>query len=53
MKYTLHDKRTPKDVLHINVRGYSILVRLIKQAIFSVKIVRKRQQQASDLHSYV
>ena len=59
LKDTLHDKRTPKDVLHINVRGYFILVRLIKQAIFSVKKVRKRQQQAdctlmlSDLHSYV
>ena len=46
LKDTLHDKKTPKDVLHINVRGYSILVRLIKQAIFSVKKVRKRQKQA-------
>ena len=33
----LHDKRTPNDVLHINNKGYCILVKLIKQAIFSVK----------------
>ena len=37
LKDTLHDKRTPRDILHINGKGYSILVRLIKQAIFSVK----------------
>ena len=37
LKNILHDKRTPTDVVHINNRGYSILVKLIKQAIFSVK----------------
>ena len=33
----LKDKRTPRDILHINGKGYSILIGLIKQAIFSVK----------------
>ena len=37
LKNTLHDRRTPTDVLHINNKGYRILVRLLKQAIFSVK----------------
>ena len=58
LKDALHDKRTPRDVLHINAKGYTIILRLIKKAIFSVKKVRTRQQQAgctlmlSDLHSY-
>ena len=33
----LHDLRTPNDKLHINTKGYCILVKLIKQAIFSLK----------------
>ena len=37
LKTTLHDKRSPTDVLHINNKGYCILVKLIKQAIFGVK----------------
>ena len=37
LKDKLHDKRTPSDTLHINERGYCILVRLIKQAIFTIK----------------
>ena len=52
LKDTLHDKRTPKDVLHINVRGYSILVRLIKQAIFSVK-KSKKTSTTGRLYSHV
>ena len=52
LKDTLHDKRTPKDVLHINVKGYSILVRLIKQAIFSVK-KSKKTSTTGRLYSHV
>jgi alkylated DNA repair dioxygenase AlkB len=37
LRNSLHDPRTEHDVLHINDRGYCILVRLIKLALFSVK----------------
>ena len=37
LKTALHDKRTPTDILHINRKGYCILVKLIKQAIFHAK----------------
>ena len=37
LKKSLHDQRTPIDLLHINDKGYCILVRLIKQAIFTIK----------------
>ena len=42
LKPSLHDRRTPTDKLHINNKGYSILVKLIKQAIFSVKRSKNR-----------
>ena len=37
LKASMHDKRTDADVLHINENGYRILVRQIKNAIFSLK----------------
>ena len=37
LRQELHDQRTADDVLHINGRGYCILVRLMKHALFSVK----------------
>jgi alkylated DNA repair dioxygenase AlkB len=37
LRSSLHDPRTPNDVLHINDRGYCVLVRLIKLALFSIK----------------
>lgn len=42
LKSTLHDRRTPTDILHINRKGYSILVKLIKQAIFHAKKSKTR-----------
>ena len=42
LKTALHDKRLPTDILHINNKGYCILVKLIKQAIFSAKKSRSK-----------
>ena len=33
----MHDKRNATDTLHINDKGYCVLVKLIKQAIFGIK----------------
>ena len=37
LREDLHDRRTDTDVLHINGKGYSILVRNIKTSIFRCK----------------
>ncbi len=37
LRQGLHDSRTASDTLHINDRGYCVLVRLIKHALFSIK----------------
>ena len=42
LRSVLHDRRTEHDVLHINDDGYRILVRLIKNCIFTVKRSRGR-----------
>ena len=42
LKTELHDKRTAGDILHINEKGCSILVKLIKKSIFSIKEHRNR-----------
>ena len=51
-KDTLHGKRTHRDVLHINAKGYTIIVRLIKQAIFSVT-KSKNKSTTGRLYSHV
>ena len=43
LRSALHDCRTQNDVLHINDRGYCILVRLIKLALFSMKRGKGKQ----------
>lgn len=47
LKSYLHDRRTPNDTLHINSKGYSILVKLIKQAIFKVKGIRNKNRSTT------
>lgn len=37
LKENMHDKRNATDTLHINDKGYCVLVKLIKQAIFGIK----------------
>ena len=52
LKTDLHDLRTPNDKLHINTKGYCILVKLIKQAIFSLKR-NKSSHVTGRLYSHV